>query len=130
MSSSRDLTFEDLTGGPSSVGGPPTRDFLTSLIQFVERAITLTKEISNLLVTTKSDLIPMISQKVISKFPGPELTGQSAPTNPEALYNQIMEALNKILATFGDLKISELIQKMTENKQLVLISLKPKLAGT
>ena len=116
MATPRELTFEDLTEIGSTVS-PPSKDFLTSLIQFVDRAIILAKEITNLMNTAKTDLVPMITQKVMKQMPIP------TTQNSEDLYNQIMNALNQVKTVFGDLKISELIQKMQENKELIIKAL-------
>lgn len=125
----KEFSFEDIAGGGEAapVAAPP-KDFLTSLIQFIDRAISLTHEINGLITTAKTELAPLIAEKVAQKMPSasqPETP--AAMTDPENVYKQILDGLLKLKEMLGDIPLSQVISKMKENKGAVIAALQAKI---
>lgn len=121
--------LEDLTpGSPATPAAAPSPDFLTSLIRFVERAITLAREMDNLFKTAKTDLVPLIAAKVQREVgPAGQSQPPTIPTDAEGVYQQILEGLENLLKTLGDKPLSEIIAEMKKNKEIVIAAIKVKL---
>ena len=120
--------LEDLgTGGPSAPTPAPSKDFLSSLIEFVNRAITLASELNKLITTAKTDLVPLIAAKVQREVSPGQPQTPAIPTDAESIYNQTLKGLEDLIKLLGDLPLSEVIAKMKKNKEVVIAAIKVKL---
>lgn len=136
----KDFSFEDIAGGGGAAPvAAPSKDFLTSMIEFVNRAITLASELNALITNAKTNLVPLIAEKVKSQMPAagpgqnvaPEgsaaLERQGTMTDPENVYKQILDGLVDLKNKLGDLLLSQVIAKMKENKGIVIAGIKAKI---
>ncbi|NVM22864.1 MAG: hypothetical protein HWN68_13915 [Desulfobacterales bacterium] len=124
----KDFSFEDISGGGAAPIAAPPRDFLTSLIQFIDRAISLTHEINGLITTAKTELAPLIAEKVAQKItPSDQPAMPAALTDPEEMYKQLLDGLNQLKAMVGDIPLSQVIERMKQNKGVVIAGLQAKI---
>lgn len=128
----KEFSFEDIAGGGAAAApvAAPSKDFLTSMIEFVNRAITLASELNALISNAKTNLVPLIAQKVQSQLPaaGPgQNVAPEAMTDPENVYKQILDGLVDLKNKLGDMLLSQVIAKMKENKGLVIAGIKAKI---